>query len=65
MSIVICYTCNRKTNSVFIRPMMEEIHSCLATWDDTAKRYVKGCGYDSAEDFDKEFTDDYLRIKGE
>jgi len=57
MPIVICKGCGKKTNtacSKFNRG--KPPNECYAAYDDKNKKWIKGCGFENASNFEKAFA---------
>lgn len=57
MAMTTCKNCNKRTNTAVLDYEQEK---CVATFSDETKKYVKGCGYETASDFDKKFADSVI-----
>lgn len=72
MPTIPCDGCGRDTNTALCNHIdykfMERAGYCYAAWNAVAKRWVRGCGYDKADDYIKKYVDkliqDGLEAKG-
>lgn len=58
MGMTVCEHCKKRTNTALIDH--NQGGKCLATLDSESKSYKKGCGYNSADEFDQKFADDII-----
>jgi len=58
MAMTRCAHCGSKTNTAVIDHDQEA--KCLAKFDDSTKKYVKGCGYDTAANWNKASADSVI-----
>lgn len=56
MAKTICEHCKKPTNTAAIDH--DQNGKCLVTFDSETKSYKKGCGYETADKFEKKFADD-------
>jgi superfamily II DNA or RNA helicase len=68
MPVIKCANCRRFTNSAlstweFVGEDMTAT-ACYAAWDERTKQWVKGCGFDQASEFDKNFALKYIGTDG-
>lgn len=61
MPMITCEHCKRLTNTAVIDHNQDG--KCLATFDSESKSYKKGCGYESADEFEQKFADDIMNPK--
>ncbi len=58
MSMTVCEHCKKTTNTALIDH--NQNGKCLAAFDSESKSYKKGCGYNSADNFEQKFADDII-----
>jgi len=58
MAMTICKHCNKRTNTAVLDH--DQDAKCIATFDSDTKKYIKGCGYDTASDFNKKSADSVI-----